>query len=239
MTDLDQSTVRNRLLRLMSTEDFALLAPALEACKADKGDMLFEKDEEIGTVWFIETGIGSIVTVSPEGHKVESGLFGRDGFAPVAIALGSDRSPSQGLIQVADDCLRIAAAVLKDAIARSPSLHKLLLRYAQVLSIQTAYTALSNAVHPIEERLARWLLMCHDRTDGNEIALTHEFMSIMLAVRRPSVTTSLHVLESNGFIRAERGSVIIRDRAGMREFAGDCYGAPEREYERLIGPLRG
>ncbi len=102
------------------------------------------------------------------------------------------------MIQVPDDSLRISAAVLKDAIARSPSLHDLLLRYAQVLSIQTAYTALSNAVHPTEERLARWLLMCHDRMDGNEIALTHELMSIMLAVRRPSVTTSLHFLKETG-----------------------------------------
>lgn len=79
--------------------------------------------------------------------------------------------------------------------------------------------------------------MCDDRMDGSELALTHEFMSIMLAVRRPSVTTALHVLEGNKFIRSERGCIIVRDRAGMEEFAGDSYGAPEREYKRLIGPL--
>ena len=129
-------------------------------------------------------------------------------------------------------------APFKDAISRSPSLHDLLLRYVQTLQLQASYTALSNAVHPIEERLARWLLMCHDRWDTNAMPLTHEFMSIMLAVRRPSVTTSLHVLEGNGFIRAERGNIIIRDRAGLEEFAGDSYGPPEREYERLIGRLR-
>jgi CRP-like cAMP-binding protein len=238
MSDLDQSTVRNLLLRAMSADDFALLAPHLERCSAGKGDILFEKDQPIETVWFLESGIGSIVTTSAEGLKVESGLFGRDGFAPVAVALGGDRNTQQGIIQIADACLRISAGALKEAIGRSPSLHGVLLRFAQVLSVQTSYTALSNAMHPIEERLARWLLMCHDRVDGNDMALTHEFMSIMLGVRRPSVTTSLHVLEGNGFIRSERGCIIIRNRAGLEEFAGDAYGPPEREYERLIGPMR-
>ena len=114
----------------------------------------------------------------------------------------------------------------------------LLLRFVQALSTQTAFTALSNAVHQIDERLARWILMCDDRLDGADMPLTHEFMSIMLAVRRPSVTTALHILEGNRLIRAERGCIVVRDRAGLEEFAGDSYGVPEREYERLIGPLR-
>jgi CRP-like cAMP-binding protein len=111
------------------------------------------------------------------------------------------------------------------------------LRFAQVQGVQTAFTALSNAVHPINERLARWLLMCHDRHDSDEIPLTHEFLSLMLAVRRPSVTTALHVLEGNRFIRAERGHVTIRNRTALEEFAGDGYGKPEAEYRRLIGPM--
>jgi CRP-like cAMP-binding protein len=98
-------------------------------------------------------------------------------------------------------------------------------------------TVLANAHYPVDERLARWLLMCHDRWDGDVLPLTHEFMAVMLAVRRPSVTTALHVLEGNRFIRAERGCVTIRDRSALEEFAGDSYGPPEREYERLIGPL--
>jgi CRP-like cAMP-binding protein len=129
------------------------------------------------------------------------------------------------------------AAPLIEAVDKSATLRTLLLRYAQTLAIQTAYTALSNAVHQIDERLARWLLMCHDRVDGNDLALTHDFLSIMLAVRRPSVTTALHVLEGNGFIRSERGCIVVRNRAALEEFASDSYGAPEREYKRLIGPM--
>lgn len=222
----------------MSADDFALLAPHLQPCQAGKGVVLFERDAPIETVWFMESGIGSIVTTSPEGLKAENGLFGRDGFAPVAAVLGSDRSPHLGMVQLPDDCLNLPAARLIEATDSSASLRMLLLRYVQTLSIQTAYTALSNAVHPIDERLARWILMCHDRMDGDDLPLTHEFLSIMLAVRRPSVTTSLHVLEGNRFIRAERGCITVRDRAALEEFAGDSYGAPEREYERLIGPLR-
>lgn len=238
MSNIDQASLRNLLLRQMSPEDFALLAPHLKPCQADKGTYLFKKDQTIETVWFLDSGIGSIITISPEGQRVESGIFGRDGFTPVAAALGDDRSPYDVQIQLADDCHRISFDAFKAALGQSASLHGVLLRYAQALSVQTSYTALSNAVHPVEERLARWLLMCHDRWDDNALPLTHDFMSIMLAVRRPSVTTSLHVLEGNGFIRAERGCIIVRDRTGLEEFAGDAYGPPEREYERLIGPLR-
>lgn len=238
MSQPKQSEVQNRLLRTMSAEDFAMLAPHLRPCQAVKGAVLFEQDVVIDTVWFMESGIGSIVTISPEGLEAENGLFGRDGFAPVAIVMGSDRSPHKGMIQLHDDCLNMPAALLAEAADASASLRRLLLRYAQTLAVQTAYTALSNAVHQIDERLARWILMCHDRMDGDDLPLTHEFMAIMLAVRRPSVTTALHVLEGNGFIRSERGCIIVRNRAALQEFAGDSYGAPEREYERLIGPLR-
>ena len=238
MSKPSQAEVRNRLLRAMTAEDFALLAPHLSLHCLPKGEILFHKNAPFDAVWFLESGVGSLVAISSEGHRVESGIFGRDGFAPVSIVMGSDQAAYEGQVQIPDDCFRMSAEAFKSAIGRSASLLGLLLRYAQTLSVQTSYTALTNAVHPIEERLARWLLMCHDRGDDDEILLTHEFMSVMLAVRRPSVTTSLHVLEGNGFIRSERGRVIICDRAGLEEFAGDSYGPPEQEYERLIGPLR-
>ena len=233
-----QATTANRLLRAMSAADFALLSPHLKPRRAAKHQVLFHHGGPIQSAWFLETGIGSLLTVAADGQRVESGLFGRDGFAPVALALGSDRTPHQGVIQVDDDCWTLAVDVLREAMERSPTLHALLLRYAQTLYVQTEFTALSNAVHSVEERLARWLLMCIDRTDGDELLLTHDYMSIMLAVRRPSVTTALHTLEGNGHIRVRRGRVIIRDRAGLEAFSAGGYGQPEREYERLIGPLR-
>lgn len=114
---------------------------------------------------------------------------------------------------------------------------KVMIRAIEAFAIQLAYTSVSNAVHDVNERLARWLLMCHHRVAGDELLLTHEFISLMLSVRRPSVTTSLHVLEGNGFIRAERGAITIRNRKSLEEFAHDAYGRPEAEYRRLMQGL--
>jgi CRP-like cAMP-binding protein len=132
--------------------------------------------------------------------------------------------------------LRILNAQLVAAFSENISLRNLLTRYVQAASIQTAYTAFSNASRQIEQRLARWILMCHDRTDGDAISLTHEFLSVMLAVRRQSVTTTLHILEEKHLVVSSRGVVIVRDRKGLEALAGDAYGVPEREYEDLIRP---
>jgi len=233
-----QTDCSNRLLQNMSDADFARLSLDLTLCQVGKGHVLFQRDEPADRVWFPESGVSSILSISPEGLVVENGLFGRDGFAPVSVAMGTDRSPNKTLVQVAGECQTIPMAAFSAAMAASPALHKLLLRYAHTLAVQTAYTALSNAVHQIDERLARWLLMTHDRVVGSEMELTHDFLSIMLGVRRPSVTTALHVLEGNGFIRSERGCIIMRNRTAMEDFARDSYGVPEAEYERLVGPLR-
>jgi CRP-like cAMP-binding protein len=115
-----------------------------------------------------------------------------------------------------------------------PSVHRLLLRYAHALNVQTSSTAFANANHTLEMRLARWLLMCRDRIDSDDIEITHDFLAMMLGVRRPGVTTTLHVLEGNRLIRSTRGMVTIRDRKRLEALADDAYGLPEREYARLM-----
>ena len=164
-------------------------------------------------------------------------MFGREGVGPLSPLMGSDRTPNRIYVQLPDDAWAISVTAALAALEASSTLRNLILRYAHTLLTQMTYTALSNATHPIDERLARWLLMCDDRADTGEFPLTHEFMSVMLAVRRPSVTTSLHVLEGNGFIRAERGWITIRNRKALEDFAGDAYGPPEAEYRRLIGDM--
>ena len=233
----DQSRMPNRPLALMPADDFALLAPDLEFVQLPKGFIIAEPDQPIEGVFFLTAGVGSIVAISAEGQEVEAGLFGREGFGPTPIAMGCDRAPNRIVIQIQDDAWRLSSEALVAAMARSAGLRDLLLRYIHTLAVQTACTALSNAVHSIDERLARWILMCDDRIGLGEIALTHEYISTMLAVRRPSVTTALHVLEGNGFIRAERGAITLRNRKALEAFAADAYGRPEAEYARLIGPL--
>lgn len=235
---VDQAKVRNILLSRMPAESFARLRDALELVPLPKRAVIYERNKPFTHGFFVETGCGSVITISPEGHKIESGLFGHDGLVPWGIALGADRSPNQVEQQVEGSGFRIDVDVLRSAIEEDAQMRNLFLRYAQATSIQTGYTALTNAVHPVDERLARWLLMVHDRMEGDELPLTHDYLSVMLAVRRPSVTTSLHVLEGNGFIRAERGMITVCNRGALEEFAGDSYGKPEDEFERLIAPLK-
>lgn len=237
-TSVSKADVRNYLLQLTDDAVFAELSPHLEPFEAERGMSLFEKGEPLDSFYFLDSGIGSVVATSPEDHEAESGLFGRDGFSPTSLMMGSDSSPYRCVIQVAGEGYRIAATKVRDIAAEHAEFQQLLLRFIEAQSVQTSFTALSNAIHHVDERLGRWLLMCHDRIDGDDIALTHEFLSLMLAVRRPSVTTALHTLEGNRFIRAERGCITIRDRAALEEFASDAYGRPEAEYERLLRPSR-
>lgn len=232
-----QATLANRILSRMSATDFAVLAPLLEPVTCPLAIVLVAQDAEIAHTYFLESGIASLVPVSPDGQSAEGGIIGREGFIVPATLLGSTTVPFKIEMQMAGSGHRVPCAAILAASDASATLRDVLLRFAQVLMVQTTYSVLANAVHHVDERLARWLLMCHDRSDSDDLALTHVFMALMLSVRRPSVTTALHVLEGNGFIRSDRGYVTIRDRVALEAFAGDCYGKPEKEYQRLLGPM--
>jgi len=177
--------------------------------------------------------VSSIINDSHDG-KIEVGIIGREGLIGIPVVLGTDRNPFEFFVQIPGHGLRMSAEALTRAMDRSRSLHRHLLRYVQAKSVQAAETAFANANNNVESRLARWILMCHDRVDGDDIPLTHEFMAMMLGIRRAGVTTALHVLEGNGLIRAKRGTVTVRDREKLEEMADDAYGISEAEYERLM-----
>jgi CRP-like cAMP-binding protein len=234
MPPIQKSDIRNRLLLSMSDEDFVRLAPYLEHRDLPRRFVLSVAKQWTDHTYFIESGIASIVVESPEGRSAEVCVVGREGMVPTNAILAATSLPYSIFMQVAGEGFRILNAQLVSALSESVSLRNLLMRYVQAASIQTAYTAFSNASHQIEQRLARWILMCHDRTDGDTISLTHEFLSVMLAVRRQSVTTTLHILEGKHLVVSSRGVVIVRDRKGLEALAGDAYGVPEREYEDLV-----
>ena len=179
----DQSHVQNRLLARLSHDDFALLSPHFESMRYKVGTVLFEPDEPIAFAYFLECGVASVVARSPEGLLAEAGVIGREGFIHPALVLGSDRVPLRVQIQLPDDAYRIPVAPFLQALDASATLRRTLLLFAHTYSTQSSFTTLSNTVHQVDERLARWLLMCHDRTDGDDLPLTHEFMGIMLSVR--------------------------------------------------------
>ncbi|WP_298089571.1 Crp/Fnr family transcriptional regulator [uncultured Sphingomonas sp.] len=228
----------NILLDALSSDDLALLKPHLRREQLHKEQVLVALGKPIETVWFPEGGVTSVVMMTADHGRTEVGIFGRDGFAGVPLLLGASSSPHEIFIQVnGHGGLRIEAAEFLSAMDQSATLRTMLLRYVQTFLVQTAQSAVSNAHQRIEARLARWLLMCHDRHDSDEIPLTHEFMAMMIAAERSGVTVSLHVLEGAGMIRSTRGRVRILDRHKLEELAGDGYGQPEAEYRKLIGPF--
>ncbi len=226
---------RNKLLSLLSQEDYAVIEPALEEVDLPQGFVLSAPGEAFEYCYFPFSGVVSTVVVSPSGKRTEIGLLGREGVSPASVALGATDTPYLVVMQVPGRGGRISIAHMRDLLDTSPSAKRLLMRWAHVALSQSSFTALSNAIHSVDERLARWILMCHDRVEGDTIDLTHEFLAIMLSVRRPSVTVSLHVLEGKQLIYSHRGTIVVRNRTALEQFAADSYGGSEREYERLFG----
>jgi CRP-like cAMP-binding protein len=225
----------NKILGMLPNVDREALAPHLEAVPLKFRQRLEAANRKIRDVYFIEAGLASVVAVgSGKRRQAEVGVVGPEGMSGLAVIFGADRSPHETFMQVEGRGQRIAADALQAAISARPTLAASLLRYAHVFHIQAGHTALANAHGKIEERLARWLLMAHDRLVGDTLHLTHEFLSIMLGVRRAGVTTALHQLETSGLISTARGCVTILDRGGLEENANGLYGVPEAEYERLF-----
>ncbi len=192
---ISKSAVRNLLLRAMSPDDFARLKAHLEPVTLSLKQVLVEANQPIEHVYFIEEGLASVVAISPDNERLEVGHIGREGMTGEPVILSVNQTPLQTFIQVAGSGLRMRAQDLSVVMEASPSLKALLLRWVQALMIQTAQSTLANGRYTIQERLARWLLMCHDRLDRDDLPLTHEFLSLMLGVGRSGVTEALHVLE--------------------------------------------
>jgi CRP-like cAMP-binding protein len=230
-----QSETGNILLNTMAATDYALLEPSLERIELPVRLCLHEAGRKIDKVFFPEDGIVSIVAVTLDGKPCEVGLFGREGMSETATVMGTDHSPHEAYVQAKGiSALKLPTKILDDAMARSDTMRLHLLKYVQAMIIQLS-TSIAAAGQTIEQRLARWLLMCHDRVDDNELPLTHEFIGMMLGVRRAGVTEAMIDLDGKHLIEAKRGKIIIADRPGLEQLAAGGYGLAEAEYERLIG----
>ena len=227
-------TQANRLLAELSPGDFALLQPHLGLIDLPMRRQLELRNRPIEFVYFIDSGLASMVVSVGAQHSVEAGIIGFEGMTGLPILLGTDRGTHETFIQRAGQGRRIGADALRNAMEKSPSLRRHLLHYAHVMTTQMAFTALSNARFKIEERLARWLLMAEDRSESSTIHLTHEFLAVMLGSRRAGVTHALNEFQKRGVIATKRGVIEIIDRGALEEAANGSYGAPEAEYRRLF-----
>jgi CRP-like cAMP-binding protein len=229
-----QSEVRNRLLKVIPQEAFESLQPYLELIDLALKQSLVEPNVPNDAVYFLESGLGSVVAQSSDGETVEVGHVGREGMAGYHVLLMTPTSTHRTFMQSMGSAFKVPVGPFMAALEKHPRMRNLLLRYVHSCEVQLGHSALANARYNMHERLARWLLMCHDRLEGDDLALTHEFLSLMLGVRRSGVTEQLHILEGLHAIKATRGNIRIIDREKLEDVAGGCYGAPEAEYKRLI-----
>lgn len=229
-------SIGNRLLASLSPPDHALLAPHLEPVAFAIGDVIIRAGDPIESVCFFEQGIAGVLDALDEDRRYAVGLIGAEGFIGWPVVMGDDRSPYDVTMRAEHGrALRLPAPALLAAIDSSPALRLALLRFVQVFMLQMGRTVVSSLAHSIERRMARWILMYHDRVQADEICMTHEEFRLMLGVRRSSVTDALHRLEEEQAIRAIRAKVLVQDRSKLMALAGDTYGEPEQAYARLLG----
>ncbi len=198
------------------------------------GHVLYDPDARITHVYFPLAGLVSLVLTGADGTTVEAGVIGNEGALGIALFLGAEHSPTKAFFQTPGECYRIGAAAFQDEVERRGALAVLLRRYTHAMFVQAAQSVMCNRLHSVEERLARWLLMTHDRVGSDVLQLTQEFIAQMLGVRRPSVTVVAGTLQGAGLIRYARGRITVLDRGGLEEASCECYGVVRAELERAL-----
>jgi CRP-like cAMP-binding protein len=216
--------IKNRILAALSRREYERLLPDLEDISLPLDVTLYKSGDFIEYVYFPSEGIVSLITHMKSGAAIEVGLIGVDGMVGIPVLLGDKIAFEEAVVQIEGKAQRMKSDKLKESLKKthSPLLTQLLL-YTRTLMKQVAQTAACNRLHTVEERLARWLLMCHDRMESDELPLTQEFISHMLGNRRASVGSAAGGLQQAGLIRYSRGRITILDRAKLEKFACECY----------------
>ncbi len=233
MPDRDHRT--NRLLSLLSDNDYERLRPHLTLTTLEYRKSLYEASRPIEHVYFPVEGVASLVITTAEGASAEVGTIGSEGMVGLPVCLGCSDAPSSVYVQVPGTALSMEASVFRTELDRSPTLKLVMLRYAHAFFNQVAQSAACAHLHRVEQRCCRWLLMTRDRMPSDDFLLTQEFLGMMLGVRRTTVTDVMGGLQKAGLVRYRRGHVGILDREALRLRACECYDISRLEFDRLLG----
>ena len=232
-----RTPIHNHILAALPAAEYERLLPSLEhvalPVALPLGEVLYEPHELLQHIYFPDRGIISLTSMMENGAEVEVGVIGNEGMFGLPVALGTNSMPLRAMVQIPGSALRMKAAVLKEEIKECRPLYRLLLRYSQALFIQSAQSAACNRLHSLDERLVRWLLMCHDRVMSDHLQLTHEFLAIMLGSRRAGVSEAASNLQANGIISYTLGLIQVLDREGLEAAACECYQIVKEEFVRL------
>jgi CRP-like cAMP-binding protein len=225
----------NRLLSLLSDADYEQLRPHLSQTVLDYRKSLYEASRPIDHVYFPVEGVASLVITTADGSSAEVGTIGNEGMVGFPICLGDRDAPSAVYVQVSGTALTMSAGLFRAELEASPTLRLVMLHYAHAFFNQVAQSGACAHLHPVDQRCCRWLLMTRDRMPSDDFLLTHEFLGMMLGVRRTTVTDVMGGLQKAGLIRYRRGHVTILDHEGLLRRACECYEISKLEFDRLLG----
>lgn len=226
----------NRLLNALPPAETAWLMELMEPVSLAFKQLLYEPDQPIRDVYFPLTGVASLLIEMQDGGIVEIGTVGNEGMVGLPVFLGAASTPGRAIIQIPGSALRMPAATFTEVVLRADgALYYLLQRYTQALFVQTAQGAACNRVHNQEQRFCRWILMMHDRVGSDTFPLTHEFIAQMLGVRRATVSEIAAAMQATDLIQYHRGTMTIRDRAGLEAASCECYQVIRAEFDRVVG----
>ena len=224
----------NRLLAALRPEDLAALEPHLELISLPFRQVLYEPGDPIVYAYFPHDAVVSLVNVMEDGGSVEVAVFGREGVLGLLSAIATREAFGRYIVQMAGTASRIPFERLNEVRNARLGLRQLIMNYGEALLAQTFQTVACNAAHAVEARGCRWILSMHDRSDGDTLPLTHEFLAEMLGVQRSTVSVVTRTLQTAGLIRQSRGGITVIDRAGLEETTCECYGKIRRHYQRLL-----
>jgi CRP-like cAMP-binding protein len=225
----------NRLLNLVPSDEFAKLQPLLQRVELKTDQTLYKQHGAIESFYFPTKCVLSAVTVMLDGHAIEVATIGNEGVVGQPAFAAVMTSPLRVFAQIGGEAYRADVVSFNREASRLPKLREILTKYHQVFMFQISQCVACNGLHVIVERCCRWLLMTHDRVDGDEMALTHEFLSFMLGVRRSSITEVLQSLQNQSLIRYGKGKITVLNRNGLEELTCECYQNVQAEYERMLG----
>lgn len=228
---IDDVLVNNQLLLDLPEKECATLYSQLTFLPLRTRDILHEPGEPVKFAYFVNSGLVSILSVMHDGKSVEVGLTGKEGFVGLPLVADFTSSPTRAVVQIEGSAFRISAQNLRLALRQCRQLERKAQRYVQDLAMQGTQVAACNRLHEVDERLARWLLMCRDRIGSDFVPLTQEFLAHMLGTRRSSVTVAAGNLHKAGLIAYNRGHVQIKNHAGLLDAACECYQAMQRQKE--------
>ncbi|MDX6269914.1 MAG: hypothetical protein QOD28_1137 [Acidobacteriota bacterium] len=227
-------TADNRLLAVLPAEDYARLLPGLTPITFTLGEVIYESQRQMEHVYFPTTSHVSLLYTMIDGSMAEVGLVGNEGLVGIALFMGGDTTPNQAIVQGSGEALKMEAALMLAEFRRGGAFQLALLRYTQALITQISQTAVCNRLHTTEQRLCRWMLMTHDRVEGDEFRLTQDFISHMLGGTREQITVAASMLKKQNLIDYSRGRIKILDRAGLEAASCKCYRVVKDEYDDFL-----